>query len=60
MIMSDMKKEVLCPECNMVFSENARLERHVKKAHPPKRKIGSNASADFNHVDINTHPHFTM
>ena len=43
----------------MVFSENIRLERHVKKAHPPKRKIDSNSSADFNHADINF-THFSL
>ena len=54
-----MKKEILCPSCNMVFSENIRLERHVKKAHPPKRRTDPNPSADFNHADI-SHTHFSL
>lgn len=54
-----MKKEITCPNCDMVFSENARLERHIKKAHPPKQKTVSNHSTDFNHADIN-YTHFTL
>lgn len=45
-----------CKECNMVFSAKDRLERHVKKAHPEKRRISSNPSSDFNHAfTSNTH-----
>lgn len=42
--------KVSCPDCGMRFSEEKRLERHAKKAHPPKRKVSSNPSADFNHA----------
>ena len=34
-----MAKAVSCPSCSMIFSDNTRLERHVKKAHPEKRKF---------------------
>ena len=53
-----MKSKILCPSCDMVFSEKIRLERHVKKAHPSKRTINKKPSADFNHADI-THQHFS-
>ena len=36
----------------MVFSNNVRLDRHVKKAHPPKQKIERSPSSDFNHSDF--------
>ena len=45
-----MTKDVQCPNCNMVFSESIRLERHMKKAHPAKQKIEPNPSSDFNHA----------
>ena len=44
-----MGKNIQCSSCSMMFSDETRLERHVKKAHPPKRKIEQNPSADFNH-----------
>ena len=46
-----------CSECRMKFTDEIRLERHVKKAHPPKRKVSVESSADFNHVHMNFH-HF--
>jgi uncharacterized C2H2 Zn-finger protein len=45
-----MGNELSCPNCQMKFSENTRLERHEKKAHPPKRRIDPAPSADFNHA----------
>jgi len=40
----------------MAFSDNIRLERHVKKAHPSKRRADARPSSDFNHAFIsNTH-----
>jgi hypothetical protein len=45
-----MANEISCPNCKMGFSDLTRLERHVKKAHPPKRRIDSSPSADFNHA----------
>ena len=52
-----MTKEISCPNCSMIFSDSIRLERHVKKAHPPKRRIEPNPSADFNHAYL---PHSTF
>lgn len=52
-----MIEEVSCLNCSMVFSDIARFERHVKKAHPPKRKIEPNPSSDFNHAYL---PHSTF
>ena len=45
-----MDKKIQCHSCSMVFVDKTRLERHVKKAHPPKRKIEQNPSSDFNHA----------
>ena len=45
-----MQKELPCPNCDMSFNDEKRLIRHVKKTHPPKRKIDPNPSADFNHA----------
>ena len=43
-----------CKECNMAFSAQERLERHVKKAHPPKRRTDQKPSSDFNHAFTST------
>lgn len=40
---------VKCTECDMEFVNETRMERHKLKAHPPKRRVGGNYSADFNH-----------
>ncbi len=45
-----MVREASCPSCGMNFSDVQRLERHQKKAHPPKRRIDPAPSADFNHA----------
>ena len=51
--------EITCHTYNMIFSANIRLQRHVKKAHPPKRKTDPNPSSDFNHADSN-YQHFSL
>ena len=54
--MAEMTKNASCPNCSMAFSDNIRLERHVKKAHPSKRRADARPSSDFNHAFIsNTH-----
>ena len=55
-----MTKEISCPNCSMIFSDSIRRERHVKKAHPPKRKIDPNPSSDFNHADFSHNAHFSL
>jgi uncharacterized C2H2 Zn-finger protein len=45
-----MSKYFSCTSCEMEFSDTIRLKRHVKKAHPPKRKIDPAPSAGFNHA----------
>jgi hypothetical protein len=55
-----MTMKIPCPNCNMNFSDNIRLERHVKKAHPPKRRIDPNPSSDFNHADFSHNTHFSL
>ena len=47
-----------CKECTMVFSAQDRLDRHVKKAHPTKRRIDQKPSSDFNHAFTST-THFS-
>lgn len=47
-----MTIEIPCPNCNMTFSNNIRLARHVKKAHPSKRRTDPKPSSDFNHAFI--------
>ena len=53
-----MTIEIPCPNCNMTFSNNIRLERHVKKAHPSKRRTDPKPSSDFNHAHVN-YTHFS-
>ena len=48
-----MTIKIQCPNCNMTFSDNTRLDRHVKKAHPTKRRSDPKPSSDFNHAHIN-------
>jgi len=42
--------KVSCSICGMKFLDGTRLERHAKKAHPPKRMVDPAPSADFNHA----------
>ena len=55
--MSD-NSNFVCKECNMVFSAQGRLDRHVKKAHSTKRRIDEKPSSDFNHAFTST-THFS-
>ncbi|MDH3277195.1 MAG: hypothetical protein OEL77_09480 [Nitrosopumilus sp.] len=41
------RKEVIitniCPQCNMIFSDPERTNRHIAKAHRPKSKFDCNS-----------------